>query len=194
MNIYKEITNEKAKLTILFSDHDESPREFDNLGTMICFHRRYDLGDSHNYNSGDYGSWSEVKKAIERDYRRNKDEVAVILPLFLYDHSGITISTKAFSCPWDSGQVGFIVVGKEKLRKEYNVKKITEKIKEKAKEVLLGEVDVYDSYITGEVYGFKLEDLDGELIDGCYGFYGQDGLKTIVEYLPEEYKELAKSL
>ena len=27
-----------------------SPREVnDNFGTMVCFHRRYQLGDSHNY-------------------------------------------------------------------------------------------------------------------------------------------------
>ena len=29
----------------------------------------------------------------------------VILPLYLYDHSGITMNTCGFSCPWDSGQV-----------------------------------------------------------------------------------------
>lgn len=32
----------------------------------------------------------------------------VILPLYLYDHSGITMNTCGFSCPWDSGQVGWI--------------------------------------------------------------------------------------
>jgi len=37
----------------------------------------------------------------------------VILPLYLYDHGGITMSTGAFSCPWDSGQVGWIYAPKK---------------------------------------------------------------------------------
>ena len=33
----------------LFQDEDsESPRDWDNLGHMICFHPNYDLGDKHN--------------------------------------------------------------------------------------------------------------------------------------------------
>jgi hypothetical protein len=35
-----------------------------------------------------------------------EEKGTIIKGLFLYDHSGITISTGRFSCPWDSGQVG----------------------------------------------------------------------------------------
>ncbi len=31
-----------------------------------------------------------------------------ILPVYLYDHSGITINTVPYSCRWDSGQIGWI--------------------------------------------------------------------------------------
>ena len=58
-----------------------SPREDDNLGTMICFHKRYDLGDKHNYKSSDYSSWNEQRKELQ------KEKPCVILPLYLYDHS-----------------------------------------------------------------------------------------------------------
>ena len=35
-----------------------SPREVnDNFGTMVCFHRRYQLGDSHNYIDSLKGVW-----------------------------------------------------------------------------------------------------------------------------------------
>lgn len=30
-------------------EYPESPREWDNLGMMVCFHRDYKLGDPHNY-------------------------------------------------------------------------------------------------------------------------------------------------
>ena len=35
----------------IFPDEDApNPREkFDNFGTMVCFHHRYDLGDQHEF-------------------------------------------------------------------------------------------------------------------------------------------------
>ena len=55
------------------------------------------------------------------DYERQVDERLMkvisqkylMLPLYLYDHSGITMNTTGFSCPWDSGQVGWIYAFKE---------------------------------------------------------------------------------
>lgn len=40
-------------LTIkIYHDPDiESPRAWSNLGTLICWHRRYRLGDSHQFDS-----------------------------------------------------------------------------------------------------------------------------------------------
>lgn len=34
---------------IQWDEYPESPREWDNLGTMVCFHRDYKLGDPYNY-------------------------------------------------------------------------------------------------------------------------------------------------
>ena len=102
----------KFELEIEQDSSPDSPRTWDNLGTMVCFHKRYNLGDKTDYRSSDYDSWDELKQGIIE----NEGEV-VILPLFLYDHSGITISTTPFSCNWDSGQVGFIFVSKHKIKK-----------------------------------------------------------------------------
>ena len=33
------------------------------------------------------------------------NSVAIVQPLYLYDHGGITMNTTGFSCSWDSGQV-----------------------------------------------------------------------------------------
>ena len=64
------MTNEKRIGNYLIEVHQdespESPRSWDNLGTMICFHRRYDLGDKHDYNHVEYDSWSEQRKDIEK--------------------------------------------------------------------------------------------------------------------------------
>jgi hypothetical protein len=157
------------KLKVIHDYNAESPRAWDNIGTMVCFHNRYDLGDNHNYNADDYSGWGEMEKAIIK-----QDNVAVILPLYLYDHSGQSISTSPFSCRWDSGQVGFIVVSKKKALEEFGGKIVTKKLKERLEKILEGEVETYNKYIEGEVYGFQIVDEDDEVIDSCYGFYGTD--------------------
>ena len=65
-------------------------------------------------------------------------EGMMILPLYLYDHSGITMNTTGFSCPWDSGQVGWIYADRRRIEAEYG--KVTPETVEKARQVLEGEV------------------------------------------------------
>lgn len=151
-----------------FSPRDK--REFENLATMVCFHGRYDLGDSdHGFKKSDYDSWEEVRKAIIKEHGP-----CLIAPLYLYDHSGITISMGEFSCKWDSGQVGFIFIPHSTIRKEYSVKRISKQVMERAQGCMKGEVETYDNYLTGNIYGFKVFDnADGDNeTDSCWGFYG----------------------
>lgn len=195
MEAVKEFKTKDKLLKIFIDESPENPRTaWDNLGTMVCFHKRYDLGDNHNYSSSDYDSWDEMEKAIIK-----QEDVAVILPLYLYDHSGITMNTTGFSCGWDSGQVGFIFVSRETLRKEYSVKRISNKIVEKATKLLIGEVETYDQYICGDVYGFKVfkvETCDNgceheEEIDSCWGFYGDNFIENgLIEHVDKEFAEL----
>ena len=154
------LTNGTKTLKIFTDDNDINPRtEFDNLGTMICFHNRYRLGDKHTMSIDD---------AIL--FEKNRKD-CIILPLYLYDHSGITIATTPFSCPWDSGKVGFIYITKEKARKEYGWKVMTKKRVEQIEKYLQGEVETYDTYLRGEVYRFEVYEGE-ELIDSCGGFFG----------------------
>ena len=109
----------------------------------------------------------------------------VILPLYLYDHSGITMNTCGFSCSWDSGQIGWIYADKEIIEQEYG--KVTPETLEKTRQVLEAEVEEYDYYLTNQCYGFQLFKENVE-VDSCWGFLGkiQDVLNAIKEYLPED--------
>lgn len=162
----KEINTYKIKIFI--DNNPENPRtEWDNLGHMVCFHKSYTLGDKeNNYSSSDYSSWEDMEKDIIK-----QEKVVVILPLYLYDHSGITISTTPFSCPWDSGQVGFIYVTRKDILKEFSCKKITKDLKNRAVKILESEVECYDMYLRGDVYGYIIEDEQGNNIESCWGFY-----------------------
>jgi hypothetical protein len=160
-----------------------NPRtDWDNLGTMLCFHRRYSLGDKHDYDLDD-------ARVLEG---RIPKSGGVVLPLYLYDHSGITIRTHPFSCPWDSGKIGFIYAGSDKIRKEYGWKRITKARREKIEAYLRAEVQTYDDYLTGNVYGYIVENPEGEAVDSCSGYYGdpeESGLMDAARSIVDSYFE-----
>lgn len=188
------------KLEIVADADAECPRTWSNLGTMVCRHRNYKLGDedgmdqavrvvrahfsSHYLDEFDLSDFGTVLKLLEDTGK------AIVLPLYLYDHSGITMSTKPFSCPWDSGQVGYIFITKEKIRSEYSWTRITTSRCNRIEQYLNNEVEVYDQYLTGDIWGFRAL-KDGEEIDSCWGFYGSDPLKNgIAEHLSEPFQAL----
>jgi hypothetical protein len=175
-------TTYKNFTILIEQDNDPmNPRtEWDNFGIIAYKHRNYILGeeeinDPDDFLAGLAGLEPDKDNLMERAQKKN-----VILPVYLYDHSGITISCRPFSCPWDSGQVGYIYATYEQIRKEYNVKHVTTKVIEKVKNRLRSEIETFDNYLTGEVYGFTVEDEDGEMVDSCSGYYGENGIKDAI--------------
>jgi hypothetical protein len=181
MEKIKEYKNKKdGRILRIFADEcPESPREWDNLGVMICRHRNYNLGDEQL--SRDFeGDFDDLKNHLI------KERGAVVLfPLNLYDHSGISISISdnyPYNCRWDSSKVGYIFATAEAIKKEFSVKKITAKIRAKVEAILKQEVETYDLYLRGEVYGFevvKIKKCDlghshDDQLNSCWGFYGSD--------------------
>lgn len=196
------IASNGIKTAVILNDPEpESPRTaYDNLGTMVCWHSRYNLGDAHNYDSirsfkvdlaekfvsypeffrlvqkddvwqlrlteihpmkrvgseipkymvecrdADMGEdyWTSTGCLVSEDLQRisgpeltdaedglleyldsrelskllSSSESIMIKPLYLYDHSGLSISIDSFMgrahhAEWDSGQVGYIWLDKK---------------------------------------------------------------------------------
>jgi hypothetical protein len=172
---------------------DEDPRnprqDFDNATTIVAFHRRYNLGDKdHGYKFQDFNGWDELETQIIRDHKPT-----IILPLYMYDHSGITISTSPFSCPWDSGKIGFCFITPKQIRECYQVKRITKAIREKAEKLIQGEVETYDQYISGQIYGYVTKDANGNELDSCWGYYGIDSVREEAKNIIEHWKKESKA-
>ena len=193
------VASNGIKTAVILQDTSpDNPRDSyyqENLGNMVCWHKRYNLGDKHNWGepidfardlAETHGSWSELLQYIKDGHTKDlrlvsegdgyqlqsrsmfdnnkwadmdgfkfpadfsdsaaidrlvwdacegtfsdvleemytpelidfcKDKVA-ILPLYLYDHSGLTMSTNDFGDRWDSGCVGFIYMDKDTAMKE----------------------------------------------------------------------------
>ncbi len=172
-------------------EHDqdcENPRENDNAGVLVCFHRRYNLGDKdHGYREGEFSGWAWLRAKIELDHRP-----AVILPLGLIDHSGISLYVGSGANQfdpggWDSGQVGFAYVSRATALTEWGGKIMSKNVRAKAEACLRAEIEEYDLYLRGECYGYVIETPDGEHVDSCWGFIGYEYAKEeALRCVPEE--------
>lgn len=160
-------------ITITNDGDAESPRDWDNVGKMYCSHREYDLGDEQ-FDASDFDGWAEVKT-----YLKKERKASIILPLGLYDHSGITMYVGDNHDRWDGGQVGFIYCTAADIKREWDGDR------KKAEEYLRAEVKTYDQYLRGEIYSYSVTDEEGRDIDdlgGCYGYdYTVDEAKAVVD-------------
>jgi hypothetical protein len=154
-------------IEVSIDEDPQDPRDWQDSNTMVCFHNKYRLGDKHDLNMNDFDSWYEVKEHLIAECG-----AIAILPLYLYDHSGISMSVGSFEgraphASWDSGQVGFIYATDGDMV-EYGHKTI-----EEAEDHLRNDVYVYDQYLRGEVYRFRI--YKQEECDTCHAISNIDG-------------------
>lgn len=150
-NMYYEILEDQLAI---------SPREEENFGTLVVINNRYLSGD-HD------ASREEIDS-----YLNNKEYIS--LPVYAYIHGGISLNTTGFSCPWDSGQIGCIFVSKKQVRNDFSIKRISSQLELKVKNYLKQEVEIYNNYLNGEVYGYIVKDDNNQELDSCFGFYSKE--------------------
>lgn len=88
-----------------------------------------------------------------------------------YIHSGVRLAIRyEGNFPdrgWDVSNVGLVFVSKKEWR-----------LQKKAKEAAASLVNEWNDYLSGDVYGFVIENAEGEEQLSCWGFYGRDRSKT----------------
>ena len=175
-----------------YDSSPDSPREWDNLGVIYSNHRDV---QPDKLTVMDSPAWSEEKGDWSA---KELDKLGVWLPLSYYDHSCFRVSedspyTDSYR-KWDSGCFGFIIAPYDKIRKEFGKKRISKQVREKTLEILRGEIKTLDAYLNGEVYGWTITDDRGELVDSCWGYYGDinDIMDECVEYAEAAAEEVAE--
>jgi len=180
MSIVNEKKIGKYILRVRHGGEPTNPREWDCLTKMICISKRYNLGDEHDYKWGEYSGWKDLLDDIKK-----KEQPLLIKPLFIYVHSGMTISTSPFDCEWDSWQIGWVIVT-EKDRDYLGVPM------DKIEENLDLEVREYDKFLRGESYYWTIEEIvkcnlgheHEELVESVTGYNDvNDAMNEAMNYL-----------
>ncbi len=156
------------------------PRKYNDmlLGKMICFHRRYKLGDDHDF---------DEPYQLQQYFENNKHDIYCVLPLYLYDHSGITMSTSPFNDPWDSGQVGYMYCTKKDveesgLNPETDYAEVEEMLKEEVKE--------YDKWLTGDppYFEYIITDENDNIVENR-SFFALNDFKEMLDEMKNQTDE-----
>lgn len=197
-------TADNLTFSLVYDQDCSSPRE-DNDGNIAHFfsnpHSRSGCVDNiddsmailcslaNQLNIPDYDDLEqfELIRAIA-NADPNKEHI-VVEPLYKFEHSGVIYATTPFSCPWDSGQIGYIfstVNDFKSVGLEWNA--------EKAKEYIKGELDLYNNYISGECFGFKVEEqstcgsctsVHEEELVAVWGYVGEQD--EIIKMIAHDY-------
>ena len=193
MNVIETVEYRGFKINIYHDNCSGSPRE-ELYGPckMICFHDGYYLGDEHAFSDHNHF----LKWLVDNNYIDGKN--IFILPLYLYNNSGIEMRTGPFHCKWDPGQIGWIYVTAESFEAECTRRsrcpnrkpgKRISRLIERAYQWLEVEAKEYNDYLTGNKYGYDIETFDIECIfpyeefyieDSVWGFYGDDGKREMI--------------
>lgn len=107
-------------------------------------------------------------------------------PVYAYIHSGVALSLGRSSYPfndrWDVSFKGFVYINAEEWPDEEEAFKVAGSV-----------IEEWNQYLSGDVWGFKVLDIDDEdEIDSCWGYYGKEycieEAKSIVDYQVKELR------
>ena len=154
-------------------EYCESPNEWgDNELFLLAKHREFDVSRK-GFDIDEI--FDHIKETNVWEWGKYR-----LLPLFAYIHSGINLSTSRV-CQWDSSLVGLIFVSKEFE---------TDKQDRLAGNLLSD----WNTYLIGDVWGYKILSKDDEQVDALCGIYEyEEALKVAEAQVDWEVKNAIKN-
>lgn len=145
-----------------------NPRdEFDNISTFYCVrNNRYSTGGKNDFEF----SYTEDLEEKIKDFRKEK---AVII-----EFHNPNVGTCYAVVERDQLQDEYIKYGQTMRQALYH-----------ARQCAKGEIATYLAWADGEVYGYTVEDNEGNHVDSCWGFYGYEYCKEEAESVVKWHEE-----
>ena len=153
-----EIEHKGYKIKIYQDFHPDSPDSWEDHEQFLI----YDHRDFYVRRKG-----FDPLEVFEAWSRGKKFKGYFVFPAFAYIHSGIALSLGKteypFNDPWDVSFKGFALIKPDMMKPE------------KARKMAAGLIETWNAFLSGNVFGYQIEDAKGTELDSCWGFYG-DGL------------------
>lgn len=159
MNVAERIYYNGYWINIYYNDNAESPQEWgDGSLFLVHYHRQFWVDEKTFVTKEEIQDWYNNKGDLEERYW--------IWPVSAYIHGGVALSMGSGrhfpDYDWDVSHVGAVLASKKEFDNEEDAHKACESL-----------IEVWNLYLSGEVYGYYITDSEDEDVGyGCSGYYG----------------------
>ena len=181
----REAVTAKRKLFVLNDESPEDPHEWAGQWLLKQFNsRKYHYADVNDMSYVDDDGMLRWNEDIAAKMR-----VGLAFEVSYFEHGQCRWGVKGMlagmpDAMWDGVAVaGVLVWGHNE--NDMGAKTVEDRKKE-AEQFL----ETYTAWCNGDVYGYRIEDGDGEMLDSCYGYYGYADMEVQVAALRDEYPNL----
>lgn len=171
--------DDDGTLTIVtYDEWSDSPRDWDNVSLFTGI-------DKYLPDEAGLARTENFMADVTDKYGDN----VVLIPIYVYDHSGVSFSTgdpirpgehvrsgREHGDRWDTSMAGFALVTEDNVRTNYY--QANEEEWMQAIERSKSEVETYGQWCNGDVYNARRIDPNGEVFYSCGGFYSIEEAKT----------------
>lgn len=149
-----------------------SPRDDDPGVSMVLYHRQYNFPNDAEISFSDWENLGDIG-----DYLTCKGALLVV-PVYMLDHSGVSLSVRDYADSWDSGQVGFAYITPENWKNTQGAEWTgSGEDRAQAHRLISAEVTTYGQYVNGECYYYVITDTDGEVMETPGEYIGWDDIE-----------------
>lgn len=174
------VQNDDLTLTVEKEPFPINPRsdDLDNT-TMLLWNFDFEA------NNNPYKSMSEFLEALDEDCKMLDGEEIIMLPIY-FDSDACTVSHKISDGAENSRVIGFIYMTGEEAALEYD----DEDIVKACRKQLVAEIQEYNDFVNGNLYGFTItryddEEDDDEIIDGGGNFRPGENILDMIKEMSD---------
>ena len=174
-----KILNHRGLIIKIYQDEDyQSPEEWgDDSVFLVNYHHDFEVKKDEIITEDDVRDWYQGKKI-----KQTKDYYIFMLSCLV--HSGVWLSLDYnFACDsggWDTSHVGVVLVSKKEAKTKTKARKLAETL-----------IDEWNDNLSGNVYGYVIENEDEENLGSCWGFYGDIETSGIIKEAISETERIA---